>query len=208
MRHEYAPAVPGTQVEHRFVGVSHESKIDALVDELRADRGLALVFVRTKRGADRLVKRLGNNGIKAVAMHGNKSQSQRERALARFDSGKVDALIATDVAARGIDVDGISHVINFDPPGDCDAYMHRVGRTARAGRSGVGVTLVKHEEAADVGTIARQLDLRDEFAQAGFASPAANGHRGRGPRHSNGGQRRNRGNGRRRNRSRQRSATR
>ena len=87
-------------------------------------------------------------------MHGNKSQSQRERALAAFDSGKVDALVATDVAARGIDVDGISHVINFDPPGDCDAYQHRVGRTARAGRSGVGVTLVRHEEARDVGKIA------------------------------------------------------
>jgi ATP-dependent RNA helicase RhlE len=207
-RHEYTPELPGTHVEHRFVGVSHESKIGALVDELRADRGLALVFVRTKRGADRLVKRLGSNGVEAVAMHGNKSQSQREKALARFDAGKVDALIATDVASRGIDVDGISHVINFDPPGDSDAYMHRVGRTARAGRSGVGVTFVKHEEAADVGTIARQLDLRDQFAQAGFASPPANGHRGRAPRHSNGGQRRNRGNGRRRNRSRQRSATR
>ena len=80
-------------------------------------------------------------------MHGNKSQGQRERALAAFDSGKVDALVATDVAARGIDVDGISHVINFDPPGDCDAYQHRIGRTARAGRGGVGVTLVRHEEA-------------------------------------------------------------
>ena len=99
-------------------------------------------------------------------------------------------------------------MINFDPPGDCDAYQHRVGRTARAGRSGVGVTFVKPRGGADVGTIARQLDLRDQFAQAGFASPPANGHRGRAPRHSNGGQRRNRGNGRRRNRSRQRSATR
>jgi superfamily II DNA/RNA helicase len=209
LRHEYDPQLPGTHVEHRFVGVSHESKIGALVDELRADRGLALVFVRTKRGADRLVKRLGSKGVEAVAMHGNKSQGQREKALARFDAGKVDALIATDVASRGIDVDGISHVINFDPPGDSDAYMHRVGRTARAGRSGVGVTFVKHEEAGDVGTIARQLDLRDEFAQAGFASAAPNGHGGNRPRHGNGGQRRNRGNGRRRNRSsRQRTATR
>jgi ATP-dependent RNA helicase RhlE len=209
LRHEYDPPGAPTRVEHRFVGVSHESKIGALVDELRADRGLALVFVRTKRGADRLVKRLGNNGVEAVAMHGNKSQSQREKALARFDTGKVDALIATDVASRGIDVDGISHVINFDPPGDSDAYMHRVGRTARAGRSGVGVTFVKHEEAADMGAIARRLDLREEFAEAGFASPAPNGHRDQRPPHANGGQRRNRGNGRRRNRSsRQRSATR
>ena len=154
VRHEHAPEQSKAKVEHRFVGVTHEKRFDALLAELRADRELALIFVRTKRGADRLVKRLGSNGIKAVAMHGNKSQNQRERALAAFDSGKVDALVATDVAARGIDVDGISHVINFDPPGDCDAYQHRVGRTARAGRAGVGVTLVRHEEATDVGMIA------------------------------------------------------
>jgi ATP-dependent RNA helicase RhlE len=172
-RHEYHPPGPGTRVEHRFVAVSHESKVDALVRELRGDRGLALVFVRTKRGADRLVKRLGAQRVEALAMHGNKSQNQRERALAHFDSGRVDALVATDVAARGIDVDGISHVINFDPPGDSDAYLHRVGRTARAGRSGVGVTLVKHEEAHDVGTIARQLDLHSEFAETGFSSGRA-----------------------------------
>ena len=171
--HSYAPPGAPTRVEHRFIRVSHESKLDALVHQLREDeRGLALVFVRTKRGADRPVKRLGSCGVDAVAMHGNKSQSQRERALARFDSGAVDALVATDVAARGIDVDGISHVINFDPPGDRDAYMHRVGRTARAGRSGVGVTFVKHEEAVDVGTIARQLDLHREFAGTGFVSEA------------------------------------
>ena len=164
--HSYSPPGPATPVEHRFVGVSHESKLTALVEELRAERDLALVFVRTKRGADRLVKRLGSHGVEALAMHGNKSQNQRERALARFDSGRVDALVATDVAARGIDVDAISHVINFDPPGDSDAYQHRVGRTARAGRSGVGVTFVKPEEARDVNTIARQLNLQSEFAAA------------------------------------------
>ena len=169
VRHEHAPEQSKARVEHRFVGVTHEKRFDALLAELRSDRELALIFVRTKRGADRLVKRLGSNGIKAVAMHGNKSQSQRERALAAFDSGKVDALVATDVAARGIDVDGISHVINFDPPGDCDAYQHRVGRTARAGRAGVGVTLVRHEEAADVGKIAATLQLRREFAETGYA---------------------------------------
>jgi ATP-dependent RNA helicase RhlE len=173
-RHSHQPPGPATRVEHRFVGVSHESKLDALVHQLSDDeRGLALVFVRTKRGADRLVKRLAARGVEALAMHGNKSQSQRERALRRFDSGAVDALVATDVAARGIDVDGISHVINFDPPGDRDAYLHRVGRTARAGRSGVGVTLVRREEAGDVDTIARQLNLRQEFASAGFEAGGA-----------------------------------
>ena len=105
------------------------------------------MFVRTKRGADRLVKRLAANGSNAVAMHGNKSQRQRESALARFQSGAVDTLVATDVAARGIDVEGVTHVINFDPPDDHDAYMHRVGRTGRAGRTGVAITLVGTERA-------------------------------------------------------------
>jgi len=173
VRHEHVAPKSTAQVEHRFVGVTHEKRFDALVAELRADRDLALIFVRTKRGADRLVKRLGSNGVKAVAMHGNKSQGQRERALAAFDSGKVDALVATDVASRGIDVDGISHVINFDPPEDCDAYQHRIGRTARAGRGGVGVTLVRSEEASDVGKIADTLQLRREFAETGYAVSAA-----------------------------------
>ena len=89
------------------------------------ERELTLVFVRTKHGADRLVKRLAHHGVEAVAMHGNKSQRQREQALARFESGAVDTLVATDVAARGIDVTGISHVINFDPPADSETYVHR-----------------------------------------------------------------------------------
>jgi superfamily II DNA/RNA helicase len=194
VRHEHVPPkLDSARIEHRFVGVTHEQRFDALLTELRSDRELALVFVRTKRGADRLVKRLGSNGIKAVAMHGNKSQGQRERALAAFDSGKVDALVATDVAARGIDVDGISHVINFDPPGDCDAYQHRIGRTARAGRAGVGVTLVRHEEARDVARIADTLKLRREFAEAGFAAAnAPAGRTSRAPsRDRRGGRRRN-----------------
>jgi superfamily II DNA/RNA helicase len=177
-QHSHVPKGPPTRVEHRFVGVSHEGKLDALVGQLRDERGLALIFVRTKRGADRLVKRLGSKGVDSVAMHGNKSQSQREKALARFDKGHVDALVATDVAARGIDVDGISHVINFDLPGDSDVYQHRIGRTARAGRSGVGITLVKPEEAGDVAAIARRLGIERELADAGITatrSPKANG---------------------------------
>ena len=126
--------------------------------ELRDDqRGLTLVFVRTKRGADRLVKRLGAHDVEALAMHGNKSQSQREKALARFESGRVDTLVATDVAARGLDIDDITHVINFDAPADREGYIHRVGRTGRAGRRGVGVTFVEHEQARDVHRIAKVL---------------------------------------------------
>jgi ATP-dependent RNA helicase RhlE len=167
-RHEHAPAPEATgaaQIEHRFVRVSVDSKLDDLVRELRDEAGgLTLVFVRTKRGADRLVKRLGTRGVPAVAMHGDKSQGQREKALARFESGRVSTLVATDVAARGIDVAGIERVINFDAPEDRDGYVHRIGRTGRAGRTGVGITFVHGEQAQDVGRIAKQLDLHREFA--------------------------------------------
>ena len=185
-------------IEHRFVAVRHAGRVDALVGELRRERDLALVFVRTKRGADRLVKRLGNEGVAAVAMHGNKSQGQRERALATFESGRVDTLVATDVAARGIDVEGISHVINFDPPDDREAYVHRVGRTGRAGRTGIGITLVGHEQAGDVQRIASSLRLHGEYERAGLAS-AAPTSRPRRPRREEGrGQRPDQGRGRRR----------
>jgi ATP-dependent RNA helicase RhlE len=170
VRHEHVPPRErAADIEHRFVAVDPASRMDALVRELRADRGLTLVFVRTKHGADRLVKRLGRAGVQAVAMHGNKSQSQRERALAAFGSGQVDTLVATDVAARGIDVSGISHVINFDAPPDRESYVHRVGRTGRAGRTGVGITFVEAEQARDVGKIAHDLRLHREFELGGFA---------------------------------------
>ena len=153
-------------VKHRFVSVSANSKLDSLVHELHdRERGLTLVFVRTKRGADRLVKRLRSRDIQALAMHGNKTQSQREKALARFEAGHVDTLVATDVAARGLDIDDITHVINYDAPGDDDGYVHRVGRTARAGKTGVGITFVGAEQADDVRKIARRLSLQDEFGR-------------------------------------------
>jgi ATP-dependent RNA helicase RhlE len=181
--HEHKPkGQRKVDIEHRFQRVERDDRIQALVKELKAkDRDLALVFVRTKRGADRLVKRLGNEGIPAVAMHGDKSQNQREKALARFEAGQVDTLVATDVAARGIDVEGISHVINFDPPEDREAYVHRMGRTARAGRSGIGLTFVSGEQARDVSAIARELKLDREFGQAGLgalsSASSQNGHR-------------------------------
>src|SRR3954452_12707203 len=177
IRHEHSPAPEHkAEIEHRFRAVDRDSRIGALVEELRAaDRDLALVFVRTKRGADRLVKRLGNEGVRAVAMHGNKSQNQRERALAEFGSGKVDTLVATDVAARGIDVTGISHVINFDAPDDRESYVHRIGRTGRAGKTGIGITFVEAEQARDVGKIAAALSLHHQFERAGLA-PAPRPH--------------------------------
>jgi superfamily II DNA/RNA helicase len=113
-RHVHKPVVEDEgDVHHRFVHLSHEAKVGALIAELRdRDRGRTLVFVRTKHGADRLVRRLSKHRLEAVAMHGNKSQNQRQRALARFERGDVNTLVATDVAARGIDVNDITHVIN------------------------------------------------------------------------------------------------
>jgi ATP-dependent RNA helicase RhlE len=159
--HEHGPSArrAAVEVEHRFLPVTGDGRVQALVGELARERDRTLVFVRTKRGADRLVKRLDAHGFAAVAMHGNKSQRQREQALARFRSGAVDTLVATDVAARGIDVCGVSHVINFDPPEDREAYVHRVGRTGRAGRPGVGITLVGASERHDVSRLAQQLGI-------------------------------------------------
>jgi ATP-dependent RNA helicase RhlE len=159
--HEEGPKArrASAEIDHRFVEVSHEHRVEALVHELRGDRELTLVFVRTKHGADRLVKRLGARGVKALAMHGNKSQRQREQALARFESGVVDTLVATDVAARGIDVERISHVINFDPPADSETYVHRIGRTGRAGRKGTGITLVAADQHREVAHLATELGL-------------------------------------------------
>jgi ATP-dependent RNA helicase RhlE len=160
-RHEVAPAPEKVgHIEHRFHRVAHEAKVSTLVHELGdPKRGLTLVFVRTKRGADRLVKRLGKQNVEAAAMHGDKSQSQRERALARFEAGRVTTLVATDVAARGIDVSGITHVINYDAPAAREDYVHRIGRTARAGASGVGITFVLDDQARDVAKLASELGL-------------------------------------------------
>ena len=175
VEHEHAPVVEAdAEVDHRFIRVVHEDKVGQLVAELQdPERDLALVFVRTKRGADRLVKRLGTQNVRAVALHGDKSQAQRERALGQLRAGKVDTLIATDVAARGIDVSGITHVIQYDAPGDHTDYVHRTGRTGRAGRGGVAITFVMGDQAKEVGTMARHLDLHHEFERAGFVSHAS-----------------------------------
>jgi superfamily II DNA/RNA helicase len=159
--HEQGPRErrANAEIEHRFIRVEHEQRVEALIQELGNERDLTLVFVRTKHGADRLVKRLAAHGISAAAMHGNRSQRQREQALARFESGAVDVLVATDVAARGIDVSRISHVINFDPPADSETYVHRVGRTGRAGRRGIGITLLSPDQHSDITKLAKQLGI-------------------------------------------------
>ncbi|HUZ81820.1 MAG TPA: DEAD/DEAH box helicase [Gaiellaceae bacterium] len=157
------------EIDHRFVPVTNDTKVSTLVELLKSEEcGLALVFVRTKAGADRLVEKLRRHDVDAAAIHGDKGQAQRENALERFDAGKVKTLVATDVAARGLDVDDITHVINFDPPEEPDVYTHRVGRTGRAGKGGIGITLVLPEQQADVSRVARLQGHVERFQETGM----------------------------------------
>jgi ATP-dependent RNA helicase RhlE len=161
-------------VGHEFVAVTADNKLEQLAEQLQRERGLALVFVRTKHGADKLARKLGGvHDQRAAVLHGNMSQNARERSLAQFGSGRVSTLIATDVAARGLDVDDITHVINFDPPRTPADYVHRVGRTGRAGRTGTGVTLVLPEQRLDVSRLAGALGHTHAFAASGIEAPAA-----------------------------------
>jgi ATP-dependent RNA helicase RhlE len=173
-------------VGHEFVPVTSADKLDRLVEHLDRERGLALVFVRTKHGADRLARRLArDHGVQSAVMHGNMTQNARERSLSRFESGRVSTLIATDVAARGLDVDEITHVINFDPPNTSDDYVHRIGRTGRAGRTGTGITFVLPEQELDVRRLAGKLGHAKAFAAAVIpARPPVRGTRGRRPQRS------------------------
>jgi len=158
------------EIEHHFVSVTTDTKVDTLVQHINSSDGLTLVFVRTKRGADKLVQKLRRQDVTAVAMHGDMSQNARQRALARFESGKVKTLVATDVAARGLDLDDITHVINFDPPAEDKDYVHRTGRTGRAGRTGKAITFVLPDQQADTSHVARRLGHREQFEQAGLQS--------------------------------------
>jgi superfamily II DNA/RNA helicase len=162
---------PG-EIEHRFVSVTADTKVETLVEHIRSSSS-TLVFVRTKRGADRLVQKLSRHGVAAVAMHGDMSQNARERALARFESGKVETLVATDVAARGLDLEAVTHVINFDPPEEDKGYVHRTGRTGRAGRNGTAITFVLPEQQADTSRVAHRLGHREQFEEAGMKSAPA-----------------------------------
>jgi superfamily II DNA/RNA helicase len=135
-------APPPLTSQHAY-RTHHLDKIEVLARILQAkDRGLAMVFCQTKRACDQVTTALADRGFAAAAVHGDLGQSQRERALRAFRSGKVDVLVATDVAARGIDVDDVTHVINYECPDDEKTYLHRIGRTGRAGRAGVAVTFV------------------------------------------------------------------
>ncbi|KQU61581.1 DEAD/DEAH box helicase [Sphingomonas sp. Leaf339] len=144
------PAATTAERVDQFVTFVNQSEKQALLTITLNDPSIdrALVFTRTKHGADRVVKLLAGNGIASNAIHGNKSQGQRERALGEFKDGKTKILVATDIAARGIDVSGVSHVINFELPNVPEQYVHRIGRTARAGASGVAISFCADDEKA------------------------------------------------------------
>ncbi len=158
--HEVASATQTVSLmEHRFIQVHQMDKVKVAAAICR-NQEKSLLFVRTKRGADRLVENLGKEGVKAAAIHGDLRQSNRERALADFSNGKLPVLVATDVAARGLHIEGVDAVVHFDPPEDHKAYLHRSGRTARAGKAGVVVSLSLWNQLVEMEVIQRRLGLR------------------------------------------------
>jgi superfamily II DNA/RNA helicase len=169
-----------SQLDHQFQTVAASSdKVDAAA-ELIGKHGRTLLFTRTKHGADRLARQLGRAGVRAGALHGNLTQGARQRALSAFSTGAVPVLVATDIAARGIHVDGIDLVIHFDPPAEAKAYLHRSGRTARSGAAGTVVTLVLPEQRSAVERLRRGAGL----APASSGRPSGGGYRGNGSRPS------------------------
>jgi superfamily II DNA/RNA helicase len=148
------------EAAHYFWQVEASNRIQVTADIISSSTP-SLVFTRTRHGADRVARLLEREGIRAAAIHGGRSQSQRARALAAFGQGKVDALIATDVAARGIHVDGVTSVVHFDLPADHKDYLHRSGRTARAGAGGVVVSLVAADQIADLRKLQRAVGFHD-----------------------------------------------
>lgn len=148
-----------TAMEHRFLHVHQLDKVKVLAAICR-ERAKSLVFVRTKAGADKLVQQLKKERVRAAAIHGDLRQGDRERALQGFASGKLPVLVATDVASRGLHIEGVDVVVHYDPPGDHKAYLHRSGRTARAGETGVVVTLVLWNQVVEAEVIQRRLGLR------------------------------------------------
>jgi ATP-dependent RNA helicase RhlE len=160
-----AAATPAARISHTAYPVAAELKSALLLDLLRApDLRSVLAFTRTKHRADRLASFLARHGVPSERIHGNRSQSQRTSALSGFKAGRFRVLVATDIAARGIDIDGLSHVVNFDVPNVPDDYIHRVGRTARVDASGAAFTFVSPDEESSLRTIERALRTRIERA--------------------------------------------
>ena len=162
--HEVGAAGPDLEdMRHLFWRLDASNRIEVASNLIQA-AGSTIVFCRTRRGADRVTKQLKRAGATAAAIHGSRSQSQRTRALKSFADGDVEALVATDVAARGIHVDDVACVLHFDPPVDARTYVHRSGRTARAGAQGVVVSFVDDAQLRDAGDLVRRLRLRADLA--------------------------------------------
>ncbi|MEQ9519940.1 MAG: DEAD/DEAH box helicase [Parvibaculum sp.] len=169
-----AASRPVELIEQRVVHAPAGAKRELLLGLLRAKEvERAIVFTRTKRGADRVNQFLQNGGLSSAAIHGNKSQGQRERALAAFRDGQVAILVATDIAARGIDIDDVSHVVNYELPNVPEAYVHRIGRTARAGRTGVAISLCDAEERGLLRDIEKLIGNRLDAENAPAFDPVA-----------------------------------
>jgi superfamily II DNA/RNA helicase len=166
-RHEAAGAFDageGVDALHLFWTVPREKRV-AVTADVVARTGSTIVFTRTRHGADRVARQLGQSGVRAVAIHGRRSQAQRDQALDRFRTGRTPALVATDVAARGIHVDGVASVVHFDLPDDPKDHIHRSGRTARAGAQGLVVTLVPHDATKAARTLQRQLGRTEPLTE-------------------------------------------
>jgi superfamily II DNA/RNA helicase len=161
-------------MDHKVRTVNATDKV-AVAAELAGRSGRTLVFVRTKHRAARLAGQLKNAGIRAGALHGNLAQPARARALAAFAAGTVPVLVATDIAARGIHVDGIDLVVHFDPPAEPKAYLHRSGRTARAGAAGTVITLALPEQAGEVAKLHRRAQVTTSPLPTGSQRPATTG---------------------------------
>jgi ATP-dependent RNA helicase RhlE len=207
-RVEVSPQSPAVdRIEQRVYHVAQPDKRQLLADLLQdPDLERVIVFTRTKHGADRLARQLGAEGIEAEAMHGNKTQGARQTALKRFAGGRARVLVATDVAARGLDVDGITHVVNYDLPNEAESYVHRIGRTGRAGASGIalsfcdagergqlrGIERLTRKSLTVVGDSPAEAPRPDRGPKGGKHAPGkparsgpngrARGHRGGGPR--------------------------
>ncbi len=212
VRVEVAPAATTAEKVDQHVLMVPKGRKRELLKHVLKDKAIerVLIFTRTKHGANKVARFLDDRGIRADAIHGNKSQNARQKALANFREGKIRALVATDVAARGIDVDGVTHVINFEIPNEPESYVHRIGRTARAGATGVSLSFCDHTERAflrDIEKTIRQkiplmmdhpfhlegMDTPDGFDEN--AKPANNSRGGRGKPRSGGKPRRPQGGG-------------
>ncbi|MCJ7651755.1 MAG: C-terminal helicase domain-containing protein, partial [Candidatus Lokiarchaeota archaeon] len=162
IRIDITPDQPTLEILEQTVFIISKKKKQALLEKLLTDKSIerALVFMRTKHSANRVVKTLKRKGIRTDAIHGDKSQNARQDALQKFRTGNIRVLVATDVASRGIDVDGISHVIQFDLPNETETYLHRIGRTARAGAGGIAYAFCEEDELHKLKEIEKLIRMR------------------------------------------------